>query len=99
MNPTRWLCQWATINGSPLNILSMAHKIAVNRGDCLATRVSSVWCTAKLDRLREGEIDVGSLKVWKQTETHGVWFMHETTRELKDLLVIEHGGYIPWFKR
>ena len=94
---SRWICQNGTVNGNRLNLEKMAQDISLKERECTDRTVAGIWCSASLDE--DHEIDVSSLKVWINTETHGTWCLNKTTGVMKEILVLEYGAFIPWFRR
>ena len=84
------------MNGHRVNIEAIARVQAIRFTDYPGVQPHQITCTAKSDG--EG-VDVSSLKIWLNTETHGKWFMHRATKVVKQILCDEFGGQIPWFKR
>lgn len=55
-----------------------------------------VSCTGDYD---DDGLDVSSLRVWLDTDTHGRWALNRTTQAVKTILCEQYGAQIPWFKR
>lgn len=97
-HPQRWIVGYGRINGKLVNVDKIA-KDNIERLERMENiRKSSISCTAELNHVT-GEIDVSSLTVWMDTETHGRWAMNKTTEFVKRVLIDEYGAYVPWYKR
>ena len=89
----RWLCDYGTVAGKRLPLRQMAQEIAEQEGE----RYGPIWVSA---RCMDGwEIDVGTLKVFTATATHGDWACNRTTQIFKDKLIQEYGAFVPWYER
>lgn len=97
-HPQRWMVGYSRINGQLVNIDELAKANAARVEKIENIRRSQISCTAEIDR-ETGEIDVSSLKVWMDTDTHGRWAMNQTTEFVKNILVQHYGAFIPWYKR
>lgn len=97
-HPQRYLVQWGCVNGKRIAIGDIAKDTAMKVEGIEGLKRWQVSCTAEFDHHAE-QLDVSSLQVWMDTETHGRWALNKTTQVVKNILVEEYGGYIPWFKR
>ena len=88
----RWLCDYGTVAGKRLPLKQMAKEIAEREGE----KLGPIWISARC--LNSWEIDVGTLKVFTSTATHGDWACNRTTQIMKRTLIQDFGADVPWYK-
>jgi hypothetical protein len=96
--PKTWIVQWATVNGRRVNIGDLAVKTALRIEGMEGLKPSQIKCTGQMNEFNDG-LEVSSLKIWMDTDTHGRWALNKTTQVVRQILVDEYKADIPWFKR